>query len=390
MRKLLLRIFVKDYQNYSNPKVRAAYGSLSAIVGIISNFLLSAIKMITGFLIGSISITADGINNLSDAASSILTLIGLKISNKPADKNHPYGHQRFEYVTALVVAFFILVVGGIMLKSSIEKIINPKSIEVSFPIIIILVVSILVKFWQSSFYRVNGKLINSQALINTSVDSMNDTLSTAAVLISCLVLYFLKVNIDGYIGVLISLFIIINGLKLVKDTMSFLIGKAPSKGFIDKVTSEILSYEGVLGIHDLDIHSYGPSKTFITVHVEVDYRVNIVESHDIIDNIEYDFMEKYNINLVIHMDPIDMVNEDTLQLRDLVRRILEDIDPKLDFHDFRVVKGTTHTKIVFDVVVPIKHTLGVEEIKSEIVKRIKEYDQTIYPVINFDFSYLEE
>ncbi len=390
MRKLLLRIFVKDYQNYSNPKVRAAYGSLSAIVGIISNFLLSAIKMITGFLIGSISITADGINNLSDAASSVLTLIGLKISNKPADKNHPYGHQRFEYVTALVVAFFILVVGGIMLKSSIEKIINPKSIEVSFPIIIILVVSILVKFWQSSFYRVNGKLINSQALINTSVDSMNDTLSTAAVLISCLVLYFLKVNIDGYIGVLISLFIIINGLKLVKDTMSFLIGKAPSKGFIDKVTSEILSYEGVLGIHDLDIHSYGPSKTFITVHVEVDYRVNIVESHDIIDNIEYDFMEKYNINLVIHMDPIDMVNEDTLQLRDLVRRILEDIDPKLDFHDFRVVKGTTHTKIVFDVVVPIKHTLGVEEIKSEIVKRIKEYDQTIYPVINFDFSYLEE
>jgi divalent metal cation (Fe/Co/Zn/Cd) transporter len=219
---------------------------------------------------------------------------------------------------------------------------------------------------------------------------MNDTLSTAAVLISCLVLYFLKVNIDGYIGVLISLFIIINGLKLVKDTMSFLIGKAPSKGFIDKVTSEILSYEGVLGIHDLDIHSYGPSKTFITVHVEVDYRVNIVESHDIIDNIEYDFMEKYNINLVIHMDPIDMVNEDTLQLRDLVRRILEDIDPKLDFHDFRVVKGTTHTKIVFDVVVPIKHTLGVEEIKSEIVKIIKEYDQTIYPVINFDFSYLEE
>ena len=390
MRKLLLRIFVKDYQNYSNPKVRAAYGSLSAIVGIISNFLLSAIKMITGFLIGSISITADGINNLSDAASSVLTLIGLKISNKPADKNHPYGHQRFEYVTALVVAFFILVVGGIMLKSSIEKIINPKSIEVSFPIIIILVVSILVKFWQSSFYRVNGKLINSQALINTSVDSMNDTLSTAAVFISCLVLYFLKVNIDGYIGVLISLFIIINGLKLVKDTMSFLIGKAPSKGFIDKVTSEILSYEGVLGIHDLDIHSYGPSKTFITVHVEVDYRVNIVESHDIIDNIEYDFMEKYNINLVIHMDPIDMVNEDTLQLRDLVRRILEDIDPKLDFHDFRVVKGTTHTKIVFDVVVPIKHTLGVEEIKSEIVKRIKEYDQTIYPVINFDFSYLEE
>jgi cation diffusion facilitator family transporter len=387
MRKLLVRLFIKDYMNYTDPAVRTAYGKLSGVVGIISNIFLSVIKLITGFLVASVSIMADGINNLSDAASSIITLIGFKMSSLPPDKDHPYGHQRLEYITGMVVSFIILVVGGVLLKTSIEKIIRPEAMETSPAIFIILGVSMLIKFWQSRFYRTNGKLINSQALMSTSVDSLNDVIATFAVLVSLLVFEFAQVNIDGYIGVLVSLFIIFSGIKLLKETVSPLIGEAPSQEFIEKITKEILSYPGVLGIHDLVIHSYGPAKTFITVHVEVDCRVDVVVSHDVIDNIEHDFLEKYNINLVIHMDPIDTVNEETLKLRDFVRDVLETIDPVLGFHDFRVVHGPTHANIIFDVVMPINFPKTAEALKAEITAKIKAKNKKYNPVITIDRDY---
>lgn len=384
MRKFLVRLFIKDYTNYNDTAVRTAYGKLSGVVGIVSNLFLSVIKMITGFLVASVSIMADGINNLSDAASSIITLIGFKMSSMPPDKDHPYGHQRIEYVAAMAVSFIILVVGGVLLKSSIEKVLNPEPMETSPVIFIILAASILIKFWQSRFNRANGKLIHSQALINTSVDSLNDVIATSTVLVSLLVFEFANLNIDGYIGILVSLFIIFSGIKLLKETISPLIGEAPSQEFIDKITNEILAYPGVLGIHDLVIHSYGPAKTFITVHVEVDCRVDIIVSHDVIDNIEHDFQEKYDINLVIHMDPIDTVNEETLKLRDFVKNVLESIDPILRFHDFRVVHGPTHSNIIFDVVMPIQYPQSAEDIKAEITTKIKEKDKKYNPVITVD------
>ncbi|MDD4000041.1 MAG: cation diffusion facilitator family transporter [Bacilli bacterium] len=386
MHRLLVKLFVKNYENYEDPKVRTAYGKLSGVVGIISNLLLAVFKIISGLLVGSLAIMADGLNNLSDASASIITLIGFKVSSLPADKDHPYGHQRVEYITGLVVSFLILVVGGILFKSSIEKIITPTVLEVDNYTLIMLTISILIKVSQSLFYYKNGKLINSKALITTATDSRNDCFQTGAVLIACLVYRYAGFNIDGYISLLVSVMIVINGIKLIKETASPLIGEAPSLEFIDKVSKEILSYPGIIGIHDLVIHSYGPAKTFVTVHAEVDSRVDISLSHDVIDNIETDF-KKRNIDLVIHMDPIDMIDEDRLRLEAMTRKIIVEIDENLEFHDFRIVKGPTHTNLIFDLVMPSKYQLSSEELKIEINKRIKAVDKKLNVVITIDYKY---
>lgn len=390
MSKFLAKIFIKDYKNISDEKVRAAYGKLSGIVGVITNLILCSIKIITGFLIGSVSVLADGINNLSDAGSSVITLIGFKMSSAPADKDHPYGHQRIEYVTGLIVSFIILLIGFILMRSSINKILHPEIPEISWYTIIILVVSIFAKYLQSRFYRNNGKLIDSKTLIATSVDSLNDTITTTAVLISCLIFLVTKVDLDAYMGILVSVFILFSGLKLIKETISLLIGEAPSKEFIHEVSEDLLSYRGVLGIHDLVIHSYGPRKTFMTVHVEVDSDVNIIESHDVIDNIEQDFQKKYDVNLVIHMDPIETHCELTLELKQLTQNVLNEIDPELRFHDFRVVKGKTHTNLIFDVVMPINYKMGVSELKEVITTKIKKINSRLKPVITVDQIYIGE
>lgn len=387
MRKLLVKIFIKNYQDYENPKVRSAYGILSGIVGIVSNLLLSGFKIITGILIGSIALTADGINNLSDAATSIITLIGFKMSSMPADKNHPYGHQRLEYVTGLIISTIILVVGGALFKSSIEKIIKPTDLSVDNFTLLMLAVAIIIKLWQSLFYRANGKLINSKTLLTSSADSRNDCLQTGAVLISCLVFRYFGLNIDGYIGLLVSIMIIVNGVQMLKEMISPLIGEAPEPEFVEKVEKEILAYPGILGIHDLVIHSYGPGKTFITVHAEVDSEVNVNMSHELIDKIEKDFMEKYNIDLVIHLDPIDITNKETLRFKELTERILKEIDERLDFHDFRIAYEGEQIKIIFDVVIPYEFRLQSKELKAEISKRLKEHDSRLQPVITVDLNY---
>ena len=388
MNNILAKLFIKDYKNHSDLKVRNAYGKMCGIVGIISNLILCLIKIITGILISSVSIMADGINNLADAGSSIITLIGFKLSSMPADSDHPFGHQRIEYISGLIVSLIILVIGVLLMKTSVEKIFGEAEVipeNQMFITIGILVIAIIIKLWQSFFNRKNGKIINSTTLIATAQDSLNDCISTTVVLLSLVVtLIFPNIYLDGYMGVLVSLFILISGIKLVKETISPLIGEAPSKEFISDVANKIMDYDGVLGIHDLVIHTYGPAKTFVTVHAEVDASVDVTISHDIIDNIEHDFMRNDNINLVIHMDPIDLKCEETKKLREEAAIILTKIDENLKYHDFRIVKGPSHTNIIFDVVVPIKFKISNEELKSMIDKEFKNLDQKYNTVITVD------
>lgn len=388
MKNILAKIFIKDYKNYQKQEVRNAYGKLCGAVGIVSNILLCAVKIITGVLISSVAILADGINNLADAGSSIITLLGFKLSSIPADSEHPFGHQRIEYISGLAVSFIILIIGVLLMKTSIEKIITGSEAIPKKQVLITMIIlffAILVKLWQSLFYRKNGKLIGSTALIATSQDSLNDCISTSVVLISMIITYiFPNVVLDGYMGAIVSVFIIISGIGLIKETISPLIGEAPSKEFIDDIADRILKYDGIIGIHDLVIHTYGPAKTFVTVHAEVDANVDITISHDIIDNIEHDFMDKLNINLVIHMDPVDLRCEETRQLKAMTNDILGDISVDLRFHDFRIVKGPTHTNVIFDVVVPIGFRMKNDELKSLIDSKFKDIDKKYNTVITVD------
>lgn len=390
MLKLLPKLFIKDYKNITNSKVRNAYGSLAGIVGIVSNLLISTIKIIAGVFSTSMALVADGLNNLSDGASSIITLIGFKVSSKPADKDHPFGHQRFEYITGLIISFLVLFVGTSLLRSGIEKIITPEDVKPNIIIFSLIVFSIIVKIWQFFFYRSCGKLINSNALKATSTDSLNDIITSTAILISLLIVYFFEINLDGYMTVAVSLYIIYTGISLIKSTISPLIGEAPCSDLTKNVTNDILSFKGVLGIHDLVVHTYGPGKTFITAHVEVDASVNVVKSHDMIDEIERYISEKHNTNLVIHMDPIETKDEYTNSIRTEVDKILNVIDSELCYHDFRVVKGSNHDNIIFDLEYPVDYKISETELREEITKRVKD----IYPkcklIIDFDMIFNDE
>ena len=388
MKKLLLKLFVKNYEDKENPVVRAKYGILAGIFGIITNLIICSIKIIVGLISKSVSILADGINNLSDAGASIVTFIGFKLSSKPADEEHPFGHERYEYLSGMIVSIIILIIGGSLFIDSIDKIINPVVVETRLYIYIILVISIILKCLQSLFYRSLSKDIDSGALKASSVDSLNDCISTGAVLIG-LVIFDLTnfIYIDGIMGIFVSIFILVAGIKMLNETMSPLLGEMPSKEDVEKIYEDIKKYDGVLGIHDLVIHSYGPSKTFVTAHVEVDSKIDIMISHDMIDNIEADFKKQFNIDLVIHLDPIDIHDEETNKLRKDISVILNSIDSKLSFHDFRVVKGITHTNVLFDVVMPITYPKTPQELKIEITKKIKEYNDFLNPVIVIDHFY---
>ncbi len=388
MVKLLGKLFIKNYQDYTNPTVRTSYGKLSGIVGIISNLILCTIKIVTGLLIGSFAYIADGINNLSDAGSSIVTLIGFKLASEPADSDHPFGHQRVEYLTGLIVSFIIIAIGVLLMKSSIESILNPGE-GAAFSIVsaLILGVSIIIKCLQSLFYRRIGKLIDSTAIMATSIDSLNDCISTGVVLIASIVALFTDLQLDGYMGCVVSIFILVSGYKLVKEAMSPLIGEKPSKELVEGIAEKVLSYPVVLGIHDLVIHSYGPGKIFATIHAEVDSEDNILMIHDCIDNIEQDFRDELGINLVIHMDPIDTKDEHTQELREEAFRILQEIDPVLNFHDFRIVRGETHTNVLFDVLVPIRYPMTDKELRAAIDEKFKKYNNKINTVLVIDRDY---
>ena len=387
MKKLLVKLFIKNYQDTTNPIIRSKYGSLAGIVGIIVNIILFIIKVLAGALSGSIAIITDGINNLTDASSSIITLVGFKMSAKPADEDHPFGHQRIEYLTGVIVSFIILFIGIFLGIESTKKIINPEMPSPNFVIYIILVASILGKLWLSIFNRKMGKDISSFTLKATAQDSLNDCISTAAVIVGMIVYAVFNISIDGYIGILVSIFILISGINMVKETISPLLGENVSQELSDKISSKVLSYEGILGVHDLVVHSYGPNKTYATIHVEVSSKENIFEIHDTIDNIERDFRKELNIDLVIHMDPVDNDDPKTQELKEVVIKILLDYDPVLTIHDFRIVPGPTHTNVLFDINMPIKHKDTPKELRKNITKLIKEYDETLNPVIQIDQVY---
>ena len=387
MYKLLLKLFVKDYENINDSKVRGKYGILSGIVGIILNLILCSIKIFAGIISGSLSILADGINNLSDAGSSVVTMVGFKLSTLPPDEEHPFGHERIEYISGMIVALIIILIGASLFKSSIEKIVNPTSIEINVFVYIILGISILFKLWHGFFNRKLGKKINSTTLLATSQDSLNDVISTGVVLVGIVVNSVTSINIDGYLGLLVSIFILKSGLDLVKEAAKPLIGVAPSKEEIEEISSKILSYECVLGIHDLVFHSYGPNKKFITVHTEVDCKQDIMVTHDMIDNIERDFKNELNIDLVIHMDPVDIHDENTIKYKQLVQDIVIGYDEQFTIHDFRIVSGPTHTNLVFDLVIPVKYHLKPQVIKNEIKELINLKDSKLNAVITIDQMY---
>lgn len=387
MRKILLKLFVKDYNNTKDPVVRTKYGTLSGVVGIISNLILCTLKIFAGIFSGSVSITADGINNLSDAGSSIITLIGFKLSSKPADEDHPYGHERIEYLTGVIISFIILFIGISLMTSSFDKVMNPEEMDVSSIIFVILGISILIKCWLAVFFRFNGKAISSDTLLATSQDSLNDCISTGAVILGMIIYKFTGFPIDGYMGLFVSVFILISGVKMLKETMNPLIGEKISPELEEKIALKVLSYEGILGVHDLVVHTYGPNKIFATIHAEVSSTRDILESHDIIDNIEVDFRNELDIDLVIHMDPIDVTNPETLRLRKLVEEVVSTYDSNLTVHDFRVVHGQTHTNVLFDINMPITYHITPKELRKIITEKIKEQDNKLNAVIQIDQKY---
>lgn len=384
----LIKLFIKDSHNTSNFRVRERYGRFASIIGIATNLLLFLIKITVGVFFNSISIVADAINNLSDSGASIITLIGFKISGKPADAKHPYGHERMEYISGLIVSFIILVLGLQLVMSSVGKIINPQTTRFSMVSVIILNISIMIKLWQSMFYRKIGKMINSTTLIATSIDSRNDIISTTAVLIAAIITYFTGFNLDGYMGVIVALFILVSGISLVKETINPLLGMAPNKEFVESINKKILSYEGIIGLHDLTVHSYGEGQCFASVHCEVSAEQDIMISHDIIDNIERDFLKEKGINLVIHLDPIVTNDPKTNELKDKIEKILESISPRLSMHDFRVVWGLSHSNLIFDVVAPYDFQWDDDELIKLISDKIYKLDSNYHSVIIVDHDYI--
>ena len=386
MIEFLIRRFIPDWQQVQRTDVRERYGTLAAAVGILSNIFLCIIKGLIGLFSGSIAVTADAVNNLSDAGSSVITLLAFKIAGKPADEEHPYGHARMEYISGMAVSFIIILLGLELMGSSFEKILHPEEVGVSALTYLVLIVSIAVKLWQGMFNRNLGKRISSEALQATAADSLNDVFSTGAVLLSTLVYQFTAIPIDGWVGMLVAIFITVSGVKLIMETGSPLLGQAPDPQMVRELEEKITAYDGVIGIHDLQVHNYGPGRVFATVHAEVPANRDILVSHDIIDNIEREVGHEMNLNLVIHMDPVVTDDERLNQLHAQVQQIVVGIDSDLSMHDFRAVFGPTHTNLVFDVVVPPGFSLS----DSELSRRIEQQVQTLgsyFCVITVDHNY---
>ena len=388
MIKFLAKKTIKNYEEYDLPEVRKAYGNLTSTVGIINNVILFAFKFLAGTLTNSVSITADAVNNLSDAGSSIISLVSFKLSSKPADEKHPFGHARYECIASMLVALAILFLGIELIQTSIGKILHPQDIEFSWISIVILVLSISVKLWMYHYNKVYGDLLKSSIMEATAADSLSDCMATGAVLLSTILSPMLHFNLDGYMGVILAVFILIAGGGIVKSALDELLGQAPDEELVKQIQNKILSYDGVLGMHDLVIHDYGAHRTFASVHVEVDYKTDVLKSHDMIDNIERDFKETMDLEMVIHMDPIKIDDPLTNELKALIGDILKDMNELLTMHDFRIVPGETHTNVIFDVVVPFQVKETNQELLDELIHRVREKKgKTYYLVVTFDRAY---
>ncbi len=385
---LLSKLFIHDYENVKSPHVRQAYGILCGCVGIGLNVLLFLGKFIAGTISNSIAITADAFNNLSDAGSSFITLIGFKLAGQKPDPDHPFGHGRIEYLSGLIVAFAILLMGVELIKNSFDKILHPQDTQGSLLVVLILVVSILVKLYMSYYNHKIGKRIDSVAMHATALDSRSDTASTLLVLLSILISEGTGYQIDGYCGLLVGAFICYSGIGAAKDTINPLLGQAPEKSFVDEIERIVMSYDMVLGIHDLVVHNYGPGRIMISLHAEVSSKGNILEIHDTIDQIETVLREELNCEAVIHMDPIVTDDEQMNTLKEQLSRIIISIDEELHFHDFRMVKGPTHTNLIFDVLVPYHFKLTDDELKKEITQELQKISPTYFTVIQIDHTYI--
>ena len=380
MTNLLVRLFVKNSNNTSDPAVRENYGKMASIVCIVLNMVLSAGKIILGLLSGAISVTADGFNNLTDCGSNVVSLISFKVAGKPADKEHPFGHQRIEYISAMIVSFIVLMLAVELASESFNKIFNPEPSEMSYLMLGVLAFSVLVKVWMFFFNRKLGKTVDSEVLKATATDSLTDAISTTAVTVAVIISHFVNFNLDGYMGLAVAVVIAWAGIDILKDTMSKLLGQAPDKTLIEGIRSRIMAYEGVLGIHDLAVHNYGPHKYYASVHVEVDAKVPTMESHDLMDRIERDFAENTDIVLIIHSDPVVTDDPEINLLKQKVTEMVTSIDERFRIHDFRAVKGVTHTNLIFDVAIPFDTKLSAEEIKTRISQLVSAYDPTLFVV----------
>lgn len=366
---------------------RAAYGRLAGVVGLLCNLLLCGGKFLVGLFSGSVSITADAVNNLSDASSCLITLLGFKLGGKPADREHPFGHARLEYLSGLSVAVLIMAIGVQLLRTSFERVVHPQPVSFSLPGAAVLLASVLVKLWMAAFYRSIGRRIDSTALQATGVDSRNDAISTAAVLAAAVVARFTGCALDGWMGLAVAAFILWGGVGVVRETLDPLLGAAPDPQLTARLCRRVLAHEGALGLHDLMVHDYGPGRRFASVHVEVSAAEDILRSHDMIDNIEREVLAEEGIHLVIHMDPISTDDNEINRHREMVAEKVRQIDPRLTIHDFRMVKGEDHTNLIFDVVVPVGFPLSPTALQQEISRRLIADDPRHFAVVTVDYNY---
>ena len=384
MTDFILKRFVKNYENSKDPKVRQACGSLVAIVGIAVNILLACIKLIAGVISGAISITADAVNNISDAGSQVVSLITFKISAKPADRDHPFGYARIEYVASMIVSFLILFVSITLFSESVKQIMAPEETNYSIIVMVILAISVLAKLWLFFFGRSAGKKLNSDVIRASATDSLSDACATFAVLISAIIGRCFEIAIDGYMGVIVAVFIFIAGIKVLNETKNSILGSAPEPEVVESIVKIALEYEDILGVHDMVVHNYGPGNTICSFHAEVDGKVDVFKTHDCIDNIERRLYNELGIRATIHMDPI--VTDDAIvsALRIRVASVVKEIDERLTIHDFRYVVGITHSNLIFDVTVPFEIKESNDRIKELVSDKIAELDPNYFAVITID------
>lgn len=388
MTKLLIRFFIKNADNVDDPLVREGYGILVGAVGIALNVLLSAMKFVIGIFTGSIAVQADAVNNLSDVGSSVVTLIGSRAAGKPADREHPYGHARIEYISALIIAFLILVVGFELGKGSVEKILHPTPVDFNLTSIVILALSILVKLWMGVFANFIGKRISSSAVKATTVDSICDVITTGAILISGIISYAKRINIDGYIGLFVACFVLYSGIKIIRDAVNPLMGEAPDPATVEELKERILSYEGILGLHDVTVHSYGPGRMMVSAHAEVSADANLMEIHETIDRAEHEIGEKMRLALTIHIDPVEKDNALLNEAKEAVEGILQALDERLSLHDFRAAQIDEKIQLTFDLVVPPELNIAeVGQLKAKIKEQAAQKNQAYVCRITLDTDY---
>ncbi|WP_028506443.1 cation diffusion facilitator family transporter [Ruminococcus sp. FC2018] len=387
MTSLLIHIFIRQPADLKDPSVRTRCGYLGSWAGITLNLLLFIGKFLAGLLSGAISVTADAFNNLSDAGSSVMSLVGFRIAAQPADKEHPYGHGRMEYVSGLVISFVIMLMGFELAQTSAEKIFRPKDIRFSYLTLGILIASVLVKLWMALFYRKLGKMIDSTSLRAASADSLSDCASTAAVIAAMLILKLTGMNIDGYIGAAVAVFIIISGIRTFKESLTPILGARPDKELMGRIKQSVMSFDGILGVHDILMHDYGVGNLMVSLHAEIPAQMSLTDAHRLIDSIEEKISADHGCTVTIHMDPVESEDPETARLLDIIRDCLKKQDEALSLHDFRVVDHTDRTELVFDVVVPFGTKITRQELSQSLDKAVKEIDRRYVCKITIDTDY---